>query len=167
MNREDALKPIVEMLDEQVKVSLSKLSPKDITKSIVEDFMSARAKVIYQLMGLEYGHGSGGGWKIDHCNGRGGNSPLGDYLKKACEAELLPEITRLTREYIEENRESFKEIIEKAVKDDLQRGTIFSARRAIEQEMKQLLADLVNEVRIDTKKALVDYFTVKKNDPES
>lgn len=167
MNREDALKPIVEMLDEQVKVSLSKLSPKDITKSIVEDFMSARAKVIYQLMGLEYGHGSGNTWRIDHCNGRDGNSPLGDYLKKACEAELLPEITRLTREYIEENRESFKKIIEKGVKDDLMSKGLFSVRKVIEQEMKALLGNLANEIQIDTKKVLVDYFTAKKNDPES
>ena len=40
-------------------------------------------QVVMKLLGFEEDRCKENVWKIDHCNGRSGNSPVGDYLKQA------------------------------------------------------------------------------------
>jgi hypothetical protein len=42
-----------------------------------------RDHVLMSLMGFEKDYWNGRDWKIDNCNGRGGNSPISDFLKQS------------------------------------------------------------------------------------
>lgn len=47
-----------------------------------------RDDILMKLLGFDKDSFAGDVWKIDHCNGRNGNSPIGDFLKTSQEVTV-------------------------------------------------------------------------------
>jgi hypothetical protein len=67
----------------------------NIARNVTERLNVHRDKVLMQLLGFEKDSWAGDQWKIDHCNGRAGNSPIGDFLKTAQEAAIKEWLTQI------------------------------------------------------------------------
>jgi hypothetical protein len=56
-------------------------SPEAVTKMVHKSLNEARMHVLCSLLGFEKSSWNGN-WQIDHCNGRSGESIIGDYLRE-------------------------------------------------------------------------------------
>lgn len=78
---QDALQSIVPVINDAIHEWLQRQNPEDIRKKVFATLEAARDEVAPKLMGFNK-NSFGGGWEIDHCNGRAGESSIGDYMKK-------------------------------------------------------------------------------------
>lgn len=58
----------------------------DLKKKVFDRLDKHQEEVLLKLMGFDNRWGSS--WNIDHCNGRNGNSPIGDFLKDTQEEAI-------------------------------------------------------------------------------
>lgn len=97
--RKDAESKILESLQK------NDYSPNSIAKgaidSIIADMRQNAKTVLLKMMGFENNFG----WSIDHCNGRSGNSAVGDVLKDA--------FTQMCTKFIEDNTDVLTTLTEK------------------------------------------------------
>ena len=88
------------------------LSENNKTKLVEETthlLNKAKAELVFNLLGFKKDYWSHGKWEIDHCNGRSGNSPIGNEvhkLLKPCTDKwmnslVLPEIPKKLNKQIE------------------------------------------------------------------
>ena len=100
-------------------------SPEAIRKRVHEQLDKDSKQVVLKLLGFNYNWGNS--WELDHCNGRSGNSIIGDYLKKTQEQILhewfakipLPELNKtetaqLSKSFASAYKEAFRSYISKA-----------------------------------------------------
>ena len=78
---QDALQSLVPIINGAIHEWLQKQNPEAIRKKVFDTLEAAKDEVAPKLMGFNKGS-FGRGWEIDHCNGRAGESSIGDYMKK-------------------------------------------------------------------------------------
>ena len=78
---QDALQSLVPIINGAIHEWLEKQNPEAIRKKVFDTLEAAKDEVAPKLMGFSKGS-FGRGWEIDHCNGRAGESSIGDYMKK-------------------------------------------------------------------------------------
>lgn len=144
----DKFMDIAQASKQGVEKWLKDNSPEKVQKDVMETLDEAKDTIIPKLLGMD--NNWGGNWEVDHCNGRAGESAIGDRLKTlrrdAVTAWLdsvpFPEMTPeqqqgLLEEYTKAyNREFYKLITDKAEND---------AKKAVEtisEELKQQLGDI-------------------------
>jgi len=76
-----ALESLVPIINESVNEWLQNQKPEQIRKEIFDTLDQAKNTIAPKLLGFSKGSWNNR-WEIDHCNGRAGESVLGDYLKK-------------------------------------------------------------------------------------
>lgn len=99
-------------------------------------------EVLMKLMGFERGYGQE--WKIDHCNGRNGNSNISDFLKTAQEATVkewlagipLPTLTPAMKK-------SLAKQIQQIYDNELRRIVHSMAQTRAEQDLAALLKEIL------------------------
>ena len=97
-----------------------------------------RDEVLMKLMGFSTDHW--GKWEIDHCNGRSGGSPIGDFLKESQDQIIREWLGRIKMPTM---TPAFKKAIEKELldsyKNEIRRQVYSMAREKAEKDLKQLL----------------------------
>lgn len=78
---QEALQTLVPIINGAIHEWLEKQNPEAIRKKVFDTLEAAKDEVAPKLMGFNKGS-FGRGWEIDHCNGRAGESAMGDYMRK-------------------------------------------------------------------------------------
>lgn len=104
-----------------------------------------RDEVLLKLMGFDEEYS--GKWKIDHCNGRNGGSPIGDFLKESQDAAIREWLAQIE---LPTMSDAFRKKIEKDLLQTYQNQIsqlVFSMAHAkAEKDLKHLL-DTITEPR--------------------
>ena len=145
-------------IEEEVQKQFNSLSPQAITDSIIKDFRAQRATVIYKLMGFEKSYGRE--WSVDHCNGRAGNSPIGDWIKDQFEVDVKPVIKEMIAEILNEDfKKDVGEAIKKQIVEQLRYETRSFGNKVIQEYIATVAQEKVEELTEFTKQ-----WMLKKND---
>lgn len=105
----------------------------DRVRSILDEHI---AVLIPTLMGLELDRWSGR-WKVDHCNGRSGESAVGDFLRKRAGEKI--------NEWLAEHAGKLPELTNSMTKE-LQSEYQSTLRRAIKEKVWKLAEARANEL---------------------
>lgn len=116
---------LVEVINSALESWHEANSPEAIRKRVHEQLDKDSKQVVLKLLG--FNHKWGNSWELDHCNGRSGNSVIGDYLKKTQEQILhewfakipLPELTKmemnnLGKTFASQYKDAFRNYIARA-----------------------------------------------------
>lgn len=76
----DSRIPVIAQAVEEWKQQNTEKSLADKTKKLLDTHSE---QIVMKLLGFEEDKWKENAWELDHCNGRSGNSPAGDYLKQA------------------------------------------------------------------------------------
>lgn len=102
-----------------------------------------RDKVLMQLLGFEKDSWAGDQWKIDHCNGRSGNSPIGDFLKTQQEATIQEWLSQIP---LPTMTPAMKTSFSKELRDEYKRQISYQLRECATAQAERDLAELMQEV---------------------
>lgn len=83
----DSRIPVIAQAVEEWKQQNTEKALADKTKRLLDTHSE---QVVLKLLGFNKDRWHDSTWDLDHCNGRAGNSPAGDYLKQA-QAETIKE----------------------------------------------------------------------------
>ena len=137
------------------KVMASKFTPEQIQKDVHTRLERERVGIVASLLGFEFdcGHFS----RVDHCNGRAGESAAGDFLrsvagretmkwleKQAGELPELPEsaIQSLRKDYIK----TFEERLRYQLKKNAEEKADEFAKSITEQCLREVVGDEAQSV---------------------
>ncbi len=124
--------------------------PEKVVKQTLEVLEENRNDILHTLLGFEVDRWGKGHFKVDHCNGRGGESAVGDYLRreqsKAIENWLkTAELGELCEGTQADMRKEFNKIyrgrIESLVKEHAKQLALKHFNELVEQDA---LGDLAN-----------------------
>lgn len=71
---------LVLLIDTAIDKWLAVNTPEEITKSVNSTLDTFKDEITLKLLGFDKSYGDRN-WRLDHCNGRSGNSPAGEYLR--------------------------------------------------------------------------------------
>ena len=71
---------MIQLIDTAIDNWLAVNTPDVLTKSINKKLDEHKDEITLKLLGFDKNYGDRN-WKLDHCNGRSGNSPAGEYLR--------------------------------------------------------------------------------------
>lgn len=71
---------MIQLIDTAIDNWLAVNTPDVIEKSINKKLDEHKDEITLKLLGFDKNYGDRN-WKLDHCNGRSGNSPAGEYLR--------------------------------------------------------------------------------------
>ena len=71
---------MVQLIDTAIDKWLAVNTPEEITKSVNSRLDTFKDEITLKLLGFDKSYGDRN-WSLDHCNGRSGNSPAGEYLR--------------------------------------------------------------------------------------
>lgn len=85
MDLDKILDEIPSTIKKAIKAWQKQNSAKSITEEVHAKLNKNKEEVLLKLMGFDNHWGR---WEVDHCNGRNGNSPIGDKLKNIHNAAI-------------------------------------------------------------------------------
>lgn len=116
---------LVEVINSALESWHAANTPEAIREKVHESLNNSSKEVVLKLLGFNSRWGDS--WELDHCNGRNGNSVIGEYLKKTQEQILhewfakipLPELNKretaqLSKSFASAYKEAFRSYISKA-----------------------------------------------------
>ena len=141
---QEALQSLVPIINEAIHEWLEKQNPEAIRKKVFDTLEAAKDEVAPKLMGFNKGS-FGRGWEIDHCNGRAGESTIGDYLRKHQQEGIQQFIEQLNLTAL---RPFTKAEIE-AMRRDYRQQVIHKVRQAVRDQAESDALCLVNSLSVD------------------
>ena len=144
MTMQEALQSLVPIINGAIHEWLERQNPQAIRKKVFDTLEAAKDEVAPKLMGFNKGS-FGRGWEIDHCNGRSGESAIGDYMRKHQQEGIqqfieqlnLPSLRPFTEEEIEAMRRDYRERV------------INRTRQAVGHRAESDAIRLVNSLSVD------------------
>lgn len=140
---------LVLLIDTTIDKWLAVNTPEVIAKSVNSKLDKHKEEITLKLLGFDKSYGDRN-WKLDHCNGRSGNSTAGEYLKATQSAIVkqwlenvpLPELspTQLNRLSIE-----FNDVYLRALKKELFRVAEDKAK----EDSQKLLDEIISTDSIE------------------
>jgi len=144
MTMQEALQSLVPIINGAIHEWLEKQNPKDIRKKVFDTLEAAKDEIAPKLMGFNRSS-FGRGWEIDHCNGRAGESIIGDYMRKHQHEGIQQFIDQLN---IASLHPFSKEEIEDMRKEYRQR-VINKTREAVRARADIDAVRMVNQISVD------------------
>ena len=141
---QEALQSLVPIINEAIHEWLEKQNPQAIRKKVFDTLEAAKDEVAPKLMGFNRGS-FGRGWEIDHCNGRAGESTIGDYMRKHHQESIQQFIDQL-------NLVSLRPFSKKEIEDmrrDYRERVINKTRQAVREKAEKDALQLVNQFSVD------------------
>ncbi|MDH1236515.1 hypothetical protein [Stutzerimonas stutzeri] len=116
---------LVEVINSALESWHAANTPEAIREKVHKSLDNSSKEVVLKLLG--FNNRWSNGWELDHCNGRNGNSVIGEYLKKTQEQILhewfakipLPELTKmeinnLGKNFASQYKDAFRNYIARA-----------------------------------------------------
>lgn len=133
---------------------------KDIKQQVYLRLDAHRDEVLRKLMGFNRSHD--GRWEIDHCNGRGGESAISDWLKTSQKAAIdewlkATELPQMTAKFKADTEKSLRSSYEGEI-----RTLSYSMGRAkAQKDMKDLMDKVFTTTLVDRHLQMQDLLTPK------
>ncbi len=144
MTMQEALQSLVPIINGAIHEWLEKQNPQAIRKKVFDTLEAAKDEVAPKLMGFSKGS-FGRGWEIDHCNGRAGESTIGDYMRKHQQEGIQQFIDQLNLVSL---RPFTKAEIE-GMRRDYRGRVINKTRQAVRDKAEIDAIRLVNSLSVD------------------
>ena len=144
MTMQEALQSLVPIINGAIHEWLEKQNPQAIRKKVFDALEAAKDEVVPKLMGFNKGS-FGRGWEIDHCNGRAGESTIGDYMRKHVQEGIQQFIDQLNLVSL---RPFTKAEIE-AMRRDYREQVINRTRQAVRDKAESDAIRLINSFSVD------------------
>ena len=144
MTMQEALQSLVPIINEAIHEWLEKQNPQAIRKKVFDTLEAAKDEVAPKLMGFNKAS-FGRGWEIDHCNGRAGESVIGDYMRKHQQEGIQQFIDQL-------NLVSLRPFSGKEIEDmrkEYRQQVINKTREAVWARADSDASRLVNSLSVD------------------
>ena len=149
---QEALASLVPIINEAVHEWMQEQNPEAIRKQVFDTLNAAKNTVAPKLLGFN-ANSWNGKWEIDYCNGRSGNSALGEYfksiqaegIKKFFDELDLSTVKPLSQREIEGIRREYRH----ALIDKLQREVRYKAE---EEAMRMLSLSSIDELVLAIKR---------------
>lgn len=108
-----------------------------VIKRLVHDTVANHAKTIVgKLLGFDNRWGR---WELDHCNGSGGESAAGDFIRSVAQSEIKEWLTKmsgklpeLSNEVVKDLRKFYLETLQRELRTILDRKAIEEAERQVD-----------------------------------
>ena len=141
---QDALQSLVPIINGAIHEWLEKQNPEAIRKKVFDTLEAAKDEVAPKLMGFDKGS-FGRGWEIDHCNGRAGESSIGDYMKKHQTEGIQQFIDQLNLTSLS----PFTEAEIKGLRSEYRDRVINETRQLVYDRAEKDANHLVNQLSVD------------------
>lgn len=119
-----------------------------LEKEVVGLLEKSKKEIYLKLLGFDSRYGSG--YQLDHCNGRAGNSPIGQYLYDV-QAKAIDEWIQNSAFPVLTKTE--EESIRKSMKEEyitrLKRNLIEHIRDKADDDLKTMLSEITRSLNID------------------
>ena len=143
MSKKKTTKSIKEEVAQAVDEWIEKELP-NIKEKVVR-FMNRRTdEIIALIMGFEK-DSWGGGWKVDHCNGRSGNSVIGEYIKENAQQEVwkwfsenVGQLPALPKSTVKNLKKEYLTLLERYMRDRLQNAAQERAREEVDKILTEI-----------------------------
>ena len=110
----------------------------------------SRDEILLKLLGFDKDSWAADTWKIDHCNGRAGNSPIGDFLKETQDAAIREWLSQIP---LPKMSETFKKKITKELQcnyeSECSRRLYSTARSKAEKDLKEVLDEVLKPTLLE------------------
>ena len=124
-------------LNAHMKDILGKMDVAGLAKKIIDDHMD---QVVPKLLGFE--NRWGGKWEVDHCNGRSGQTEIGDFIKHQCKGGIIQWLDELKKVKLPKPSKKIKE----ALKKDYERVFEREIRDTVWHRAKQDAESFINKM---------------------
>jgi len=112
-----------------------------IQDNFLKEIKKSEQEILRKVLGFDQNVWGNRTWKLDHCNGRAGNSPIGDRLSHIAEKAVKEwEQTELQLVLTQ----GMKKSMQKRVNDLIERKINSSLNSYIEKEIDLMIQDSVN-----------------------
>jgi len=139
-----------EMVRERIRLSAKKALAKLEKESEAIIFKNLQ-QMIPQLLGFERDGWNKGNWKVDHCNGRAGESLVGNLLKKKVHADAAAWIDKqqwfgFDEKQIEAMKNDYKSTFYHRVSELLRRDVDEKATIYVENLITEITQEIASEI---------------------
>ena len=141
---QEALQSLIPIINGAIHEWLEKQNPEAIRKKVFDTLEAAKDEVAPKLMGFNKGS-FGRGWEIDHCNGRAGESSIGDYMKKHQAEGIQQFIDQLELTKLRPFNATEIQVLRKEYRESVIRKTREAVRARAERDANHL----VNQLSVD------------------
>ena len=119
-----------------------------IKKEIVQRLDKAKDEVLPKLLG--FNRRCGNKWELDHCNGRSGNSAIGDYLRKVQQATIEEWMRNITNFKLTAQQEAdLKESARSHYIDLMRRGLQERIKKTVNEDLYSMVNQISKEMDAD------------------
>lgn len=77
---------LLDLYDATLREYIQENTPEMIKEKLKKEIDKERVSILLKLLGMEKRYATS--WVVDHCNGRAGESAIGDYLRKTQEESI-------------------------------------------------------------------------------
>ena len=147
---QEALQSLVPIINGAIHEWLEKQNPEAIRKKVFDILEAAKDEVAPKLMGFNKGQ-FGRGWEIDHCNGRAGESIIGDYMRKHQAEGIQQFIDQLNLT----NLRPFTKAEIEGLRREYRATVINKTREAVRARAERDANHLINQLSVDDLVSLV------------
>lgn len=149
-------KETVETIKDKIEKAIDgHLTPEYIEKRVHEIINKNVNDVILKLLGFDNRWMSNGTYEVDHCNGRSGESFVGDYIRSQASEKLkqwadntnISEV-KLPKSAIQDMEREFVSIYTRKLRESLSNRATYLAQQAAEEYLKDLISEVpsINDV---------------------
>lgn len=149
--QEPVLTSPVDNVIDQISVAMHQWSEEQVETigtKVRQRLDQHRDEVLMKLMGFDKDYA--GRWQIDHCNGRGGNSNISDFLKTTQEANVKEWLSQIKLPVMSP---SFKRDIEKQLQSmyqhEIQNMIYAMAKARANRDLEELLTTILPATLVD------------------
>lgn len=135
---------MIQLIDTAIDNWLAVNTPDVIEKSINKKLDEHKDEITLKLLGFDKNYGDRN-WKLDHCNGRSGNSPAGEYLRDTQSVivrqwlDKVP-IPELTTTQLKKLSSDFNEVYLRALKKSLTTLVETKAKEDSHKLLKEIIS---------------------------
>ena len=112
--------------------------PEEIKKKMYKEIKASEQEILRKVLGFDTDSWGNKIWKLDHCNGRSGNSFIGSILEQIAREAVNKWITDKMELVLTKNMEKdMEKYIENKVGHYLKRGFDYSIRKMIDDKIEK------------------------------
>lgn len=152
------MKTVKQQLHDVLVKHTGSYTPEKIVANVIKQLDKDREQFVYKLMGFDKDYGNN--WKVDHCNGRSGNSPVGDAIKDEVFRTLIPYINSLIPQVVEQliEKKGLEKQIIKEIEDVFRYNNYSKIKLLVESKITNLVNEKFKEFEPQLEKEVEDYF---------
>ena len=145
----------IQTIEQSIDEWVQENSPAKIKKNVHDHLSQAQTDIMLKLLGFEKSYyNNPHTYKVDHCNGRSGESAIGEYIK----ANLQPALEEFVSKFPLKLSPKATQLIHEDIQSEFER----KARFMIKDKVKQGFDKRIQEIQQDYLDAILAQYGIEK-----